>query len=84
MFLKDLFYLKWFSSRACAAPMNVDCKSKSASKHARSFIEAINLNETGFIALILLTEKIYERVCLRKRPDSRIFDIQKLLSQTKK
>ena len=35
-------------------------------KHARSFIYAINLNETGYFVLFFLTEKIYEKICLRK------------------
>ena len=40
--------------------MNFDGKSKSAFwKHARNFSYAINLNETEYIALFFLTEKIY-------------------------
>ena len=35
-------------------------------KHAKSFIYAINLNETGYLVLFFLTEKIYEKICLRK------------------
>ena len=35
-------------------------------KHARSFIYAINLSETGYLVLFFLTEKIYENICLRK------------------
>ena len=35
-------------------------------KHAKSFIYAMNLNETGYIGLFFLTEKIYEKICLRK------------------
>ena len=35
-------------------------------KHARSFIYAIKLNETGYLVLFFLTEKIYEKICLRK------------------
>ena len=35
-------------------------------KHAGSFIYAINLNETGYLVLFFLTEKIYEKICLRK------------------
>ena len=35
-------------------------------KHARSFIYAIRLNETGYIGLFFLTEKIYEKIYLRK------------------
>ena len=35
-------------------------------KHARNFIYAINLNETGYIKLFSLTEKIYEKNCFRK------------------
>ena len=35
-------------------------------KHAGSFIYAINLNETEYLVLFFLTEKIYEKICLRK------------------
>ena len=35
-------------------------------KHATNFIYAINLNETGYIRLFFLTEKIYEKNCFRK------------------
>ena len=35
-------------------------------KHARSFIYAINLNETGYLVLFFITQKIYEKICLRK------------------
>ena len=35
-------------------------------KHARSFVYAINLSETGYLVLFFLTEKIYEKICLRK------------------
>ena len=35
-------------------------------KHSRSFIYAINLNETGYIGLFFLTEEINENICLRK------------------
>ena len=65
MVLKDLFYLKRFSSSNCAAPMNANGELKVLRKHARSFIYAITLNETGCIGLFFLTENIYE-ICLRK------------------
>ena len=35
-------------------------------KHARNLIYAINLNEIGYIELFFLTEKILEKICLRK------------------
>ena len=35
-------------------------------KHARNFIYAINLNETGYIELFFFTEKSYEKICPRK------------------
>ena len=54
------------SSSNCAAPMNVDDKSNLLQKHARNFIYAINLNETGYLKLFFLTEKIYEKNCFGK------------------
>ena len=35
-------------------------------KHVRSFIYAINLKEMGYVGLFFLTEKIYDKICLRK------------------
>ena len=47
--------------------MNVDSKSKRLhQKHARSFIYSNNLNETGYNELFSLTEKMYEKNCIRK------------------
>ena len=39
---------------------------KTAKFFSRSFIYAINLNETGYLVLFFLTEKIYEKICLKK------------------
>ena len=70
--LKNLFYLKWFSSSNCTAPINVDVQNLL-------FSYAINLNKAGNIAMVFfsyLTEKIYERICLRKKPDYRKFNFR--------
>ena len=48
-------------------------------KHARNFIYAINLNETGYPRLFFLTEKIYEKNCFRKNIFGK-FNIQKKVS----
>ena len=45
-------------------------------KHARNLIYAINLNETGYLRLFFLTEKIYEKNCFRNNIFGK-FNIQK-------
>ena len=46
-------------------------------KHARSFmIYATKLSETGYIGLFFLTANIYEKICLRKRPNFGKFNFQ--------
>ena len=42
-------------------------------KHAKSFVHAINLNETGYIGLFFLTEKIYEKIFHKNKLEKKRF-----------
>ena len=64
--LKDLFYLKWLVLAIVQLPWILMTNQNLLQKHARNFIYAINLNETGYLKLFFLTERIYEKNCFRK------------------
>ena len=69
--LKDLFYLKWLTIVQLSWMLMAN--QTLLQKHAKSFVHAINLNETGYIGLFFLTEKIYEKIFHKNKLEKNVF-----------